>query len=60
VVQRIVVHRKYCGTIQGIFESPIRGRERDRNEIVVRKQILIGCVLADDVYINRRCIAMRN
>jgi DNA-directed RNA polymerase subunit beta' len=60
VVQHIVVRRKYCGTIQGIFVSPIRGRERDKNEIVVRTQILIGCVLADDVYINRRCIATHN
>jgi DNA-directed RNA polymerase subunit beta' len=60
VVQHIVVRRKYCGTIQGIFVSPIRGRERDINEIVVRTQILIGRVLADDVYINRRCIAMCN
>nr|YP_009268463.1 RNA polymerase beta subunit-2 [Pseudolarix amabilis]BAV19369.1 RNA polymerase beta subunit-2 [Pseudolarix amabilis] len=60
VVQHIVVRRKDCGTIQGIFVSPIRGRERDRNEIVVRTQILIGRVLADDVYINRRCIATRN
>ena len=60
VVQHIVVRRTDCGTIQGIFVSPIRGRERDRNEIVVRTQILIGRVLADDVYINRRCIAMCN
>nr|YP_009727801.1 RNA polymerase beta' subunit [Abies beshanzuensis]QCG70536.1 RNA polymerase beta subunit-2 [Abies beshanzuensis var. ziyuanensis]QHX99955.1 RNA polymerase beta' subunit [Abies beshanzuensis] len=60
VVQHIVVRRKDCGTIQGIFVSPIRGRERDRNEIFVRTQILIGRVLADDVYINRRCIATRN
>jgi len=60
VVQHIVVRRTDCGTIQGIFVSPIRGRERDRNEIVVRTQILIGRVLADDVYINRRCIATRN
>jgi DNA-directed RNA polymerase subunit beta' len=60
VVQHIVVRRKDCGTIQGIFVSPIRGQERDRNEIVVRTQILIGRVLADDVYINRRCIAMCN
>jgi DNA-directed RNA polymerase subunit beta' len=60
VVQHIVVCRKYYGTIQGIFVSPIRGRERDRNEIVVRTQILIGRVLADDVYINRICIATCN
>nr|ULF03417.1 RNA polymerase beta'' subunit [Cathaya argyrophylla]ULF47350.1 RNA polymerase beta'' subunit [Cathaya argyrophylla]ULF47421.1 RNA polymerase beta'' subunit [Cathaya argyrophylla]ULF47498.1 RNA polymerase beta'' subunit [Cathaya argyrophylla]ULF47591.1 RNA polymerase beta'' subunit [Cathaya argyrophylla] len=60
VVQHIVVRRTDCGTIQGIFVSPIRGRERDRNEIVIRTQILIGRVLADDVYINKRCIATRN
>jgi DNA-directed RNA polymerase subunit beta' len=60
VVQHIVICRKDCGTIQSIFISPIRGRERDRNEIVVRTQILIGRVLVDDVYINRRCIATHN
>nr|BCK51186.1 RNA polymerase beta subunit-2 [Larix kaempferi] len=60
VVQHIVVRRTDCGTIRGIFVSSIRGRERDRNEIFVRTQILIGRVLADDVYINRRCIATRN
>ena len=60
VVQQIVVRRTDCGTVQGIFVSPIRGRERDINEVVVRTQILIGRVLADDVYINRRCIATRN
>jgi hypothetical protein len=49
-----------CGTIQGIFISPIRGRERDKNEIVVQTQILIDRLLANDVYINRRCISMRN
>ena len=60
VVQKIVVRRTDCGTVQGIFVSPIRGREKDINEVVVRTQILIGRVLADDVYINRRCIATRN
>ena len=50
VVQHIVVCRTDCGTIQGICVSPIRGRERDINKIVVRTQILIGRVLADDIY----------
>lgn len=30
VVQHIVVRRTDCGTIKGLFVSPIRGRERDR------------------------------
>nr|ARX11551.1 RNA polymerase beta subunit-2 [Ginkgo biloba]AWJ59874.1 RNA polymerase beta subunit-2 [Ginkgo biloba]AWJ60129.1 RNA polymerase beta subunit-2 [Ginkgo biloba]AWJ60299.1 RNA polymerase beta subunit-2 [Ginkgo biloba] len=58
VVQHIVVRRADCGTIRGISVSPIRGRERIKKEFVL--QTLIGRVLADDVHINKRCIATRN
>nr|YP_009240151.1 RNA polymerase b'-subunit-2 [Sciadopitys verticillata]AMO00763.1 RNA polymerase b'-subunit-2 [Sciadopitys verticillata]BAK86740.1 RNA polymerase beta subunit-2 [Sciadopitys verticillata]BAW34570.1 RNA polymerase beta subunit-2 [Sciadopitys verticillata]BCK60739.1 RNA polymerase beta subunit-2 [Sciadopitys verticillata] len=60
VVQHIVVRRADCGTIQGIFVSPIQSRERMNNQIILQTQTLIGRVLADDVYINGRCIATRN
>nr|BBF91141.1 RNA polymerase beta subunit-2 [Phyllocladus aspleniifolius] len=60
VVQHIVVRRADCGTIQGIFVSLSRGRERIKNQIVLQTQTLIGRVLADDFYINGRCIATRN
>nr|QXI86315.1 RNA polymerase beta'' subunit [Gentiana producta] len=57
VVQHIVVRRIDCGTSRGIFVSP-------RNNGMVSKrtliQSLIGCVLADDVYMGPRCIATRN
>nr|UCU09293.1 RNA polymerase beta'' subunit [Cycas media subsp. media] len=58
VVQHIVVRKTDCGTIQGIFVNLIQGRERIKNRIVL--QTLIGRVLADDVYIDMRCIATRN
>nr|BBF91223.1 RNA polymerase beta subunit-2 [Prumnopitys andina] len=60
VVQHIVVRRADCGTIQGSFVSLSRGRERIKNKIVLQTQTLIGRVLADDLYINGRCIATRN
>nr|BBF90896.1 RNA polymerase beta subunit-2 [Lagarostrobos franklinii] len=60
VVQHIVVRRADCGTIQGIFVSLSRGREKRRNQIILQTQTLIGRVLADNVYINGRCIATRN
>nr|YP_010569692.1 RNA polymerase beta'' subunit [Podocarpus salignus]UZF97399.1 RNA polymerase beta'' subunit [Podocarpus salignus] len=60
VVQHIVVRRADCGTIQGSFVSLSRGRERIKNQIVLQTQTLIGRVLADDVYMNGRCIATRN
>nr|YP_010390306.1 RNA polymerase beta'' subunit [Torreya taxifolia]QGU93598.1 RNA polymerase subunit beta'' [Torreya taxifolia]UPV69978.1 RNA polymerase beta'' subunit [Torreya taxifolia] len=60
VVQHIVVRKADCGTIQGLFVSFIQGRERIKNQIVLQTQTLIGRVLADDIYINGRCIATRN
>nr|UZS91234.1 RNA polymerase beta'' subunit [Ficus sarmentosa var. lacrymans] len=56
VVQHIVVRRTDCGTIQGIFVSSRNGMMSERIFI----QTLIGRVLADDIYIGSRCIAVRN
>nr|YP_009756627.1 RNA polymerase beta' subunit [Broussonetia monoica]QCA41253.1 RNA polymerase beta' subunit [Broussonetia monoica] len=56
VVQHIVVRRTDCGTIQGISVSPRNGMMSERIFI----QTLIGRVLADDIYIGSRCIAVRN
>nr|QBK36420.1 RNA polymerase beta subunit-2 [Pseudotaxus chienii] len=60
VVQHIVVRKTDCGTIQGLFVSLIQDREVIKNKIVLQTQTLIGRVLADDIYINGRCIATRN
>nr|YP_010159852.1 RNA polymerase beta'' subunit [Mangifera persiciforma]QRG41359.1 RNA polymerase beta'' subunit [Mangifera persiciforma]QRG41442.1 RNA polymerase beta'' subunit [Mangifera persiciforma]UVI17164.1 RNA polymerase beta'' subunit [Mangifera persiciforma] len=54
VVQHIVVRRTDCGTLRGISVSPQKMSER------VFSQILIGRVLADDIYRGLRCIAIRN
>nr|YP_009724494.1 RNA polymerase betasubunit [Vachellia nilotica]QGT77131.1 RNA polymerase betasubunit [Vachellia nilotica] len=56
VVQHIVVRRTDCGTIRGISVSPQNGMMPERILI----QTLIGRVLADDIYIGSRCIAIRN
>nr|YP_009529434.1 RNA polymerase beta' subunit [Aphananthe aspera]ARC97571.1 RNA polymerase beta' subunit [Aphananthe aspera]AXX76628.1 RNA polymerase beta' subunit [Aphananthe aspera]QWK47077.1 RNA polymerase beta'' subunit [Aphananthe aspera] len=56
VVQHIVVRRTDCGTIQGISVSPRNGMMSERIFI----KTLIGRVLADDIYIGPRCIAVRN
>lgn len=56
VVQHIVVRRTDCGTIRGISVSPRNGRMPER----IFTQILIGRVLADDIYLGSRCIATRN
>nr|QWW91755.1 RNA polymerase beta'' subunit [Swertia tetraptera]UPQ44072.1 RNA polymerase beta'' subunit [Swertia tetraptera]UZM11071.1 RNA polymerase beta'' subunit [Swertia tetraptera] len=56
VVQHIVVRRTDCGTSRGISASPGNGMMPEKILI----QSLIGCVLADDVYIGSRCIATRN
>nr|USG96009.1 RNA polymerase beta'' subunit [Girardinia suborbiculata subsp. grammata] len=56
VVQHIVVRRTDCGTIQGISVSPRNGMMSERIFI----QTLIGRVLADDIYIGSRCLAIRN
>nr|YP_010760549.1 RNA polymerase beta'' subunit [Entada phaseoloides]WEY34865.1 RNA polymerase beta'' subunit [Entada phaseoloides] len=56
VVQHIVVRRTNCGTIRGISVSPRNGMISERIWI----QTLIGRVLADDIYIGSRCIAIQN
>nr|YP_009407444.1 RNA polymerase beta'' subunit [Dionaea muscipula]ASA46402.1 RNA polymerase beta'' subunit [Dionaea muscipula] len=56
VVQHIVVRRADCGTVRGSLVSLRKGTMPDQNWI----QTLIGRVLADDIYIGRRCIATRN
>nr|QWW89624.1 RNA polymerase beta'' subunit [Gentiana leucomelaena] len=56
VVQHVVVRRIDCGTSRGISVSPRNGVVSERTFI----QSLIGCVLADDVYMGPRCIATRN
>nr|YP_009661927.1 RNA polymerase beta' subunit [Heuchera richardsonii]QCU47039.1 RNA polymerase beta' subunit [Heuchera richardsonii] len=56
VVQHIVVRRTDCGTSRGISVSPQNGMMPERIFI----QTLIGRVLADDIYMGSRCIAIRN
>nr|QKV44353.1 RNA polymerase beta'' subunit [Daphniphyllum macropodum] len=56
VVQHIVVRRTDCGTTRGISVSPRNGMMPERIFI----QTLIGRVLADDIYMGPRCIAIRN
>nr|WRQ19994.1 RNA polymerase beta'' subunit [Indigofera kirilowii]WRQ20077.1 RNA polymerase beta'' subunit [Indigofera koreana] len=56
VVQHIVVRRTDCGTIRGISVTTRNGMMPERILI----QTLIGRVLADDIYIGSRCIAVRN
>ena len=55
VVQHIVVRRTDCGTIRGISVKTGNGMMPERILI----QTLIGRVLADDIYIGSRCIAVR-
>jgi DNA-directed RNA polymerase subunit beta' len=45
-LQHIIVRRRDCGTIQGIFVSPQNGMTE---KLFI--QILIGRVLAGDIYI---------
>nr|YP_010145712.1 RNA polymerase beta'' subunit [Balakata baccata]QQO79551.1 RNA polymerase beta'' subunit [Balakata baccata] len=56
VVQHIVVRRTDCGTPRGIPVSPRNGMMSERIFI----QTLIGRVLADNIYMGLRCIAIRN
>nr|AUT83690.1 RpoC2 [Geranium pyrenaicum] len=56
VVQHLVVRRTDCGTTRGLSVSPRNGTVPERFFI----QTLIGRVLADDIYMNARCIAIRN
>nr|YP_010559645.1 RNA polymerase beta'' subunit [Euphorbia ampliphylla]UED21084.1 RNA polymerase beta'' subunit [Euphorbia ampliphylla] len=56
VVQHIVVRRTDCGTTRGIPVSPRNAMMSERIFI----QTLIGRVLADNIYMGLRCIAIRN
>nr|YP_009114225.1 RNA polymerase beta'' subunit [Phedimus takesimensis]AHJ61221.1 RNA polymerase beta'' subunit [Phedimus takesimensis] len=56
VVQHIVVRRTDCGTTKGFSVSPLNGMMSEKVFI----QTLIGRVLADDIYMGPRCIAIRN
>nr|YP_010411210.1 RNA polymerase beta'' subunit [Psilopeganum sinense]UQJ72589.1 RNA polymerase beta'' subunit [Psilopeganum sinense] len=58
VVQHVIVRRTDCGTIRGISVSP-QNQNRMMSERVF-SQTLIGRVLADDIYMGPRCIAIRN
>nr|QTT78441.1 RNA polymerase beta'' subunit [Andreaea rupestris var. fauriei] len=58
VVQHIVVRKFDCGTVQSIFITPFENSKK--NLQINGQQKLIGRVLADNVYINERCIATRN
>nr|YP_009093790.1 RNA polymerase beta'' subunit [Luzuriaga radicans]AIT15982.1 RNA polymerase beta'' subunit [Luzuriaga radicans] len=57
VVQHIIVRRTDCGTIQGISIS-LSSRNDMTEKIFVQR--LIGRVLADDIYLDLRCVAARN
>nr|BDZ75622.1 DNA-directed RNA polymerase subunit beta'' [Timmiella anomala] len=57
VVQHIVVRKVDCGTYQGIFAATSRDNYYKKNNY---QQKLIGRILADNIYINERCIALRN
>nr|YP_009687008.1 RNA polymerase beta subunit [Klainedoxa gabonensis]QDW75755.1 RNA polymerase beta subunit [Klainedoxa gabonensis] len=56
VVQHIIVRKTDCGTTRGISVSPRNGMVPERFFI----QTLIGRVLADNIYMGPRCIAIRN
>lgn len=56
VVQHIVVRKVDCGTSQGIFAAHLRDNYKKSHH----QQKLIGRILADNIYINERCIAIRN
>jgi DNA-directed RNA polymerase subunit beta' len=53
VVQHIVVRKVDCGTSENIFITPLQNNYKKNNK-------LIGRILAENVYINGRCIAIRN
>ncbi|CAN6446916.1 unnamed protein product [Victoria cruziana] len=55
LVQHIVVHRTDCGSTRDIFVSLRKGMTE-----MIFIQMLIGRILANDVYLGLRCIATRN
>lgn len=56
VVQHIVVRKVDCGTLHGIFAIPSREIYKKKNT----QQKLLGRILAENIYINERCVAIRN
>nr|UTM98389.1 RNA polymerase beta'' subunit [Driessenia sp. 701] len=58
VVQHIVVRRTDCGTARGVAVSPRNGMMPEPERIFI--QTLVGRVLAEDIYMGSRCIAIRN
>uniref|UniRef100_A0AB39U331 DNA-directed RNA polymerase subunit beta'' n=1 Tax=Ophioglossum hongii TaxID=3238578 RepID=A0AB39U331_9MONI len=58
VVQHIVVRKTDCGTIGGVPLNPLQDPDGFIRSIPQQK--LIGRVLADNVYVDTRCIAIRN
>lgn len=58
VVQHLVVRRTDCGTVRGISVRPPTRNAMLQERMV--SQTLMGRVLADDIYIGSRCIAIRN
>nr|YP_009435393.1 RNA polymerase beta'' subunit [Lobelia puberula]ATG25395.1 RNA polymerase beta'' subunit [Lobelia puberula] len=58
VVQHLVVRRTDCGTVRGISVHPPTRNAMLQERMVI--QTLMGRVLADDIYIGSRCIAIRN
>nr|YP_009318872.1 RNA polymerase beta'' subunit [Eriocnema fulva]APA17973.1 RNA polymerase beta'' subunit [Eriocnema fulva] len=58
VVQHIVVRRTDCGTDRGVAVSPRNGMMPEPERIFI--QTLGGRVLAEDIYMGSRCIAIRN
>jgi DNA-directed RNA polymerase subunit beta' len=56
VVQHIVVRKLDCGTSQGLFAVSLRYYSKKSNQ----QPKLIGRILAENIYVNKRCIATRN
>src|SRR6476646_10905549 len=56
-VQHIVVRKVDCGAVQGIFATSSRNNVSKKNN---NQQKLIGRILAENIYVNARCIAIRN
>jgi len=66
VVQHVVIRNPDCETIQGIRLHSIRdrktfpGKEPVGNSLLSLQERLVGRVLAKNVFLSRRCIAIRN
>nr|YP_009531784.1 bet'' subunit of RNA polymerase [Leiosporoceros dussii]AXZ70937.1 bet'' subunit of RNA polymerase [Leiosporoceros dussii] len=59
VVQHIVVRKIDCNTFQGISFN-LAPTKKEKNSQIFTQPKLVGRVLADNIYINARCIAIRN